>query len=68
MQPNMTKKKTPPKYAIANGFVIGYFPSKITFTNKDGTKTKRNIKEEHQISLSKLPNKYVYMYVCSDLR
>ena len=46
MQPKMVKKKTPPKHAVANGFVIGCFPLKNTFTNKDGGKTKRDIKEE----------------------
>ena len=46
MQPNMVEKKSPPKHDIANGFVIGCFPSEITFTNKDGSKTTRDIKEE----------------------
>ena len=46
MQPNMVEKKTPPKHAIVNGFVMGCFPSKIKFTNKDGSKTMKDIKEE----------------------
>ena len=51
MQPKMAKKKTPPKNAMANGFVIGCFPSKNTFTNKDGSKTKRDIKEDDHIDI-----------------
>ncbi len=31
MQPHMASKKTPPKFAIANGFVIGSFPQEIKF-------------------------------------
>ena len=54
LQRNATKngeEKTSPKHAIANGFVIGCFPSKITFANKDGCKTKRDIKEEVLIDI-----------------
>ena len=29
MQPNMVNKKSPPKFAIANGFVIGSFPQEV---------------------------------------
>ncbi len=29
MQPNMANKKSPPKFAIANGFVIGSFPQEV---------------------------------------
>jgi hypothetical protein len=36
MQPQMATKKTPPKFAIANRFVIGSFPQEIQFSNKDG--------------------------------
>ena len=36
MQPQMASKKTPPKFAIANGFVIGSFPREIMFFNKEG--------------------------------
>ncbi len=31
MQPQMASKKTPPKFVIANGFVIGSFPQEIKF-------------------------------------
>jgi hypothetical protein len=37
--------KTPPKLAIANGFVIGSFPQEMQFFNKDGEKVKRKIEE-----------------------
>jgi hypothetical protein len=35
MQPNMTRKRFPPKFAIANGFVIGSMPKilQLTTTN-----------------------------------
>jgi hypothetical protein len=36
MQPQMASKKTPPKFAIANGFVIGSFSREIKFFNKKG--------------------------------
>ncbi len=35
-----TNKKTLPKYAIANGFVIGSLPMEIKFTTKDGNRKK----------------------------
>ncbi len=31
MQPQMASKKTPPKFAIANRFIIGSFPQEIKF-------------------------------------
>ena len=43
MCPNLAKKRTPPKFAIANGFMIGLFPQEIEFTNKDGKRNVRNI-------------------------
>ncbi len=43
MCPNLANKRTPPKFAIANSFVIGSFPQKIEFTNKDGKRNTRNI-------------------------
>ncbi len=36
-------QKTPPKFSIANGFVIGSFPREIQFTNKDGERVTRKI-------------------------
>jgi hypothetical protein len=32
-----SSNKSPPKYAIANGFVIGYIPKVLVLRNKDGT-------------------------------
>ncbi len=43
MQPHMATKKTPPKFSIANGFVIGSFPQEIQFTNKDRERVTRKI-------------------------
>jgi hypothetical protein len=39
MQPKMASKKTPPKFSIANGFVIGSFPQEIKFFNKERSKS-----------------------------
>jgi hypothetical protein len=36
----MANKKTPLKFAIANGFVIGTFPQEIQFSNKDGERVR----------------------------
>ena len=46
MQPQMASKKTPPKFAIANGFVIGSFPREITFFNKDGQRLTRKVEDD----------------------
>ncbi len=43
MQPHKATKKTPPKFSIANGFVVGSFPREIQFTNKDGKRITRKI-------------------------
>jgi len=45
MQPQMASKKNPPKYAIANGFVIGSFPQVIKFTNKQGQRVNRKVED-----------------------
>jgi hypothetical protein len=46
MCPNLGNKRTPPKFAIANGFVIGSFPRKIELiNNKDGKTKARNIND-----------------------
>ncbi len=37
---SLTNKQTPPKYAIANGFVIGSLPMEIKFTTKEGKRKK----------------------------
>ena len=49
MQNSMASKKTPPKFAIANGFVIGSFPREIQFFNKEDEVVKRKI-EEHELT------------------
>jgi hypothetical protein len=41
----MASKKNPPKYAIANGFVIGSFPQVIKFTNKQGQRVNRKVED-----------------------
>jgi hypothetical protein len=46
VQPQMTSKKTPPKFAIANGFVIGSFPEEIKFFNKEGQRVTRKIEDD----------------------
>ena len=46
MQPQMAYKKTPPKFAIANGFVIGSFPREIKFFNKKGQRVTRKVKDD----------------------
>ncbi len=38
MQPNMTRKRFPPKFAIANGFVIGSMPKILQLTTTNGEK------------------------------
>ena len=45
IQASMASKKTPPKFAIANGFVIGSFPREIQFINKEDDVVKRKIEE-----------------------
>jgi hypothetical protein len=43
MQPNMTTKKLPPKFAIANGFVIGSLPQVLQWTTTNGETKKRKL-------------------------
>ena len=49
MQSHMATKKNPPKFSIANGFVIGSFPQEIQFTNKDGERVTRKI-DYHELT------------------
>ena len=53
MRSNLTTKKTPPKFAIANGFVIGSFPPEIEFINKEGETVIRKIKDNELTDLLK---------------
>ncbi len=46
MQPQMAYKKTPPKFAIANGFVIGSFPQEIKSFNKKGQRNTRKVEDD----------------------
>ena len=62
MRSNLIKKITPPKFAIANGFVIGSFPSEIEFVNKEGETVKRKIEENELTDILKAMMAPVRMY------
>ena len=47
---NLTKTKSPPKSAIANGFVIGRIPLVLTFENEDGTTREPIVVQEEDIT------------------
>ncbi len=64
MQTSMATKKTPPKSAIANGFVIGSFPREIQFFNKDGEIVKRKIEEYDLTDLVKTMAAPIRSYGC----
>ena len=49
MQPNMANKKSPPKFAIANGFVIGSFPQEVKWITSNGD-TKKRIIKDHEVT------------------
>jgi hypothetical protein len=53
MCPNLANKRNLPKLAIANGFVIGLFPREIKYTNKDGKRNVRNIRDNELTDLLK---------------
>jgi len=40
----------PPKFGIANGFIIGSIPSMISFVNNDGNTEKRHINVEEDVN------------------
>jgi hypothetical protein len=61
---SLTNKKTPPKYAIANGFVIGSLPMQIQFTTKDGKRKKRTIELSDLTDLLKTMLASVRPYGC----
>ncbi len=42
----MASKKTPPKFAIVNGFVIGSIPREIKFFNKEGQRVTRKVEDD----------------------
>ncbi len=67
LQWNATKnarQKTPPKLAIANGFVIGSFPQEIQLFNKDGEKVKRKIEEYELTEIVKTMAAPIRPYGC----
>jgi hypothetical protein len=45
MQPKMKNSKSPPKFAIANGFVIGSSPQEVKWRTSNSDTKKRIIKE-----------------------
>ena len=49
MQPCMTTRRFPPKFAIANGFVIGSMPKLLQLTTANGEKKTRAI-AEHELN------------------
>jgi hypothetical protein len=64
MQTSMATKKSPPKFAIANGFVIGSFPREIQFFNKDGKIVKRKIEGYELTDLVKAMAAPIRPYGC----
>ncbi len=42
----MASNKTPPKFATANGFVIGSFPQEVKFFNKEGQRVTRKVEDD----------------------
>jgi len=46
MQPHMASKKNPPKFTIANGFVIGSFPQMVKFFNTEGQRVTRKVEDD----------------------
>ena len=62
--PKLDKQKTPPKYAIANGFVIGSLPMEIKFTTKDSKRKKRTIELSELTDLLKTMLAPVRPYGC----
>ncbi len=64
MQTSMATKNTPPKFAMANGFVIGSFPREIQFFNKDGEIVKRKIEEYELKDLVKAMAAPIRPYGC----
>jgi hypothetical protein len=64
MQPQMATKKIPPKFSIANGFVIGSFPQEIQFSNKDNERVTRKIEDYHLTDLLKAMVAPVRPYGC----
>ncbi len=64
MCPNLANKRTSPKFAITNGLVISSFLQEIEFTNKDGKRKARNIKDNELTYLLKAMLAPVRQYGC----
>ncbi len=64
MQTSTATKKTPRKFAIANGFVIGSIPREIQFFNEDGEIVKRRIEEYELTDLVKTMAAPIRPYGC----
>ena len=68
MSYNKATKTTPPKFAIANGFVIGSFPQVLEWTDKDGKERIRAIEDSELTDLLKAmlspvrPYGYIFAY------
>jgi hypothetical protein len=68
MQPKMIRNKFPPKFAIANGFVIGSMPQVLQWTTADGEEKSRVIAEHELTDLLKAmmapvrPYGYIFLY------
>ena len=68
MSSNKATKTSPPKFAIANGFVIGSLPQVLEWTDKDGKKRIRTIKDSELTDLLKAmlspvrPYGYIFAY------
>jgi hypothetical protein len=60
----MATKKTPPKFSIAHGFVIGSFPQEIQFSNKDSERVTRKIEDYELTDLLKAMVAPVRPYGC----
>jgi hypothetical protein len=63
MQPQMTKKD-PPKFAIANGFVIGSLLEVLHWTSTNGDRIKRKINDHEVTDLLKAMLAPVGPYGC----
>jgi hypothetical protein len=64
MCPNLANKRTLPKFAIANGFMIGSFPREIEYTNMDGKRNVRDINDNELTDLLKAMLASVRPYGC----
>jgi hypothetical protein len=64
MQPQMASKRTPPKFAIANGSVIGSFPQEIKFFNKKGQRVTRKVEDDELTDTLKAMVAPLRLYGC----